>query len=276
MPTKRKPEEGEVLCLAHKDGRVVDPATGKLLRCSINSDGYRVVFIDGKHWRVSRIIALGFLLQNDGLITQTDFMKWQIDHGAAGKLCNAVSNLKALTSEEHHKVTAERAKAAGENPWALTGATQGRPCEYRRLLRDDEEETDDMWTRVVSRAEAGRRTGISAGMLCEHLSSRSALARGEPATWLCDGGGPRRVRHEGWKFRDVSAAAQKSTPSTRRHSTAQTRLTGRFVQVCGRGQRRRDVGARAGPVRRLRGFNFGPRPQRVDQGPSDAASGRRV
>ena len=100
MPTKRKPEEGEVLCLAHKDGRVVDPATGKLLRCSINSDGYRVVFIDGKHWRVSRIIALGFLLQNDGLITQTDFMKWQIDHGAAGKLCNAVSNLKALTSED--------------------------------------------------------------------------------------------------------------------------------------------------------------------------------
>jgi hypothetical protein len=87
---------GELLCLAHPDGRLACAKTKKLLRGTTDCRGYRAVSIGGKSWLVSRIIALAFILSP--LITLTAFMAYQIDHGAAGKLCNAVSNLRALTS----------------------------------------------------------------------------------------------------------------------------------------------------------------------------------
>ena len=46
MP-KRKSEEGVVLCMAHKDGRVACAKTGKLLNGYV-SQGYRGVNIGGK------------------------------------------------------------------------------------------------------------------------------------------------------------------------------------------------------------------------------------
>ena len=135
-------------------------------------------------------------------------MAYQIDHGAAGKLCNAVWNLRALTSKEHHKVTAERARASGENPWAKMGVTGGRACEWRKVGEDE-------WTRCASREEASRQTGVSRGVICEHLNSKTAMALGKRTAWTDDGVRNNRVDHCGYEFRDLSTAVQKPTPSMR-------------------------------------------------------------
>ena len=97
---QRAMASGTLLCLAHPDGRLACAKTKKLLPNRVER-GYARVEIGGKKWGVNRIIALAFILAP--LITLAAFVNYQIDHGAAGKLCNAVSNLRALTSEEHKK-----------------------------------------------------------------------------------------------------------------------------------------------------------------------------
>ena len=44
-----------------------------------------------------------------------------------------------------------------------------------------------VWIRVVSRAEASRRTGVAYSTLCNKLNSETAIATGERARWLDDG-----------------------------------------------------------------------------------------
>ena len=177
---------GELVCLAHPDGRLAHPRTKQLLRGSTDAKGYAGVEIGGKKWKVHRIIALAFIMAP--LITLTAYMAYQIDHGAAGKLCNAVSNLRVLTSKEHHKVTAERARASGENPWAKMGQTQGRACEYRKVGEDE-------WTRCASREEASRQTGVS-------------MDRREFAQGSCGGDG-RHARHPVVCYGGRQAAARQ-------------------------------------------------------------------
>ena len=57
----------------------------------------------------------------------------------------------------------------------------------QKLISEDEEETEDMWTRCASREEASRQTGVSRGVICEHLNSKTAMALGKRTTWFDDG-----------------------------------------------------------------------------------------
>lgn len=77
----------------YSDGRIFKKKTGKFLKCGCNGDGYPMAYVNGKQYKVHRLIANAFLPIIPG--------KNCINHKNGIKADNRVDNLEWCTQKEN-------------------------------------------------------------------------------------------------------------------------------------------------------------------------------